>query len=98
VIEILFRDGCPQFFLSADLSKQIKTVPISEISSLFGLILDPVIRKSLFARITAPVGRCCLAFALPGDRSRLVNEFVKAAGRKLGGIDQRNQKSLPLTT
>ncbi len=31
------------------------------------------------------------------NRSRLVNEFVKAAGRKLGGIDQRNQRSLPLT-
>jgi DNA-binding transcriptional LysR family regulator len=30
------------------------------------------------------------------NRSRLVNEFVKAAGRKLGGIDQRNQGKLPL--
>jgi DNA-binding transcriptional LysR family regulator len=31
------------------------------------------------------------------NRSRMVNEFVKAAGRKLGGIDQRNQRRLPLT-
>jgi LysR substrate binding domain len=31
------------------------------------------------------------------NRSRLVNEFVKAAGRKLGGIDQRNQRRLPLS-
>jgi DNA-binding transcriptional LysR family regulator len=30
------------------------------------------------------------------NRSRLVNEFVKAAGRKLGGIDQRSQGKLPL--
>lgn len=31
------------------------------------------------------------------NKSRLVNEFVKAAGRKFGGFDQRNQRSLPLT-
>jgi DNA-binding transcriptional LysR family regulator len=30
------------------------------------------------------------------NRSRLVNEFVRAAGRKLGGIDQKNQRRLPL--
>jgi DNA-binding transcriptional LysR family regulator len=31
------------------------------------------------------------------SKSRLVNEFVKAAGRKLGGIGQRTQTRLPLT-
>ncbi len=31
------------------------------------------------------------------NRSRLVNEFVKAVGKKLGKIDQSRQRSLPLT-
>lgn len=31
------------------------------------------------------------------SKSRLVNEFVKAVGRKLGGIEQRGQRRLPLT-
>jgi DNA-binding transcriptional LysR family regulator len=31
------------------------------------------------------------------SKSRLVNEFVKAAGKKFGGISQKGQKSLPLT-
>lgn len=31
------------------------------------------------------------------SKSRLVREFVKAVGRKLGGIEQRGQRRLPLT-
>ena len=31
------------------------------------------------------------------SKSRLVNEFVKAAGKKFGGIGQRTQGRLPLT-
>jgi DNA-binding transcriptional LysR family regulator len=38
----------------------------------------------------------CLAVRID-SKSRLVNEFVKAAGRKLGSFGQRRQSSLPLT-
>ena len=31
------------------------------------------------------------------SKSRLVNEFVKAAGKKFGGISQRGQRRLPLS-
>lgn len=38
----------------------------------------------------------CLAVRVD-SKSRLVNEFVKAAGRKLGEVGQRTQSRLPLT-
>jgi DNA-binding transcriptional LysR family regulator len=54
-----------------------------------GLTLRPLVEDRL---------RLVTSLAVHVDnKSRLVNEFVKAAGRKLGGIDQRNQRKLPLT-
>lgn len=42
--------------------------------------------------------RLVTSLAVHSDsKSRLVNEFVKAAGRKLGGIDRKDQRRLPLT-
>jgi DNA-binding transcriptional LysR family regulator len=42
--------------------------------------------------------RLVTSLAVRGDsKSRLVNEFVKAAGRKLSDIGQRTQRKLPLT-
>lgn len=42
--------------------------------------------------------RLVTSLAVRADsKSRLVNEFIKAAGRKLSGVGQRGQGSLPLT-
>ena len=42
--------------------------------------------------------RLVMSLAVRADsKSRLVNEFVKAAGRKLGEVGQRRQSRLPLT-